>query len=95
MTQKGQIRRGYRITGRVQGVGFRFFVLTEATRLDVRGWARNTTDGGVEIEAEGSAEALSEFEQRIARGPPSARVQQVMQLKASNHPMAAGFEIVR
>ena len=95
MIQKDKIRKGYRVIGRVQGVGFRFFVLGEATRLNISGWARNTADGDVEIEAEGTAEEIAEFEQRIAAGPPSARVQNVMQLKPGDHPIAPGFEIVR
>ena len=56
------------IQGRVQGVGFRWFVHREASELDLRGWVRNTEDGDVEVVASGSAEDLAEL-----RGVPSPR----------------------
>ena len=71
------IARRYRISGRVQGVGFRFFTEAAARREGVRGWARNAPDGAVEILAEGDAEAIERFERSIRQGPPSARVEDV------------------
>ena len=71
------LARRYRITGRVQGVGFRFFAEAAARREGVRGWVRNTPDGAVEVLAEGDAEALERFERSIRQGPSSARVADV------------------
>jgi acylphosphatase len=55
--------------GRVQGVGFRFFVRDKAARFGVRGWVRNMPDGSVEIHAEGSKEQLDEFITAVKEGP--------------------------
>lgn len=65
------------ISGRVQGVGFRYWVLQEANKLDLRGWVRNTHHGEVEVEAEGNEDVLFEFEQVLWRGPALSRVDQV------------------
>lgn len=70
--------RRYVVSGRVQGVGFRFFVRDAALREGIRGWVRNRDDGRVEIEAEGDAEALLRFERAVRRGPPGARVDDVL-----------------
>ena len=55
--------------GRVQGVGFRFFVRAQAKASGVNGWARNLTDGTVEIHVEGEKEILLDFIKKIERGP--------------------------
>jgi acylphosphatase len=70
-------RIGLRISGRVQGVGYRWFVVSQAKRLSVRGWVRNAEDGSVELEAEGSTESIAEFRKRVEKGPPAARVEHV------------------
>ena len=57
------------IRGRVQGVGFRWFVHREASELDLRGWVRNTEDGDVEVVASGSVEDLAELRSSLRRGP--------------------------
>ena len=62
------------ISGRVQGVGFRWFVAGQAARLGVTGWVRNLSDGRVEIEANGPSRALEHFEKSVSMGPPLARV---------------------
>lgn len=67
----------YLVRGRVQGVGFRWFVWSEADRLGLRGFARNLPDGSVEVMAEGAAEALEGLCQSLARGPKMARVDRV------------------
>jgi acylphosphatase len=69
--------RRYVVSGRVQGVGFRFFAERAAALEGLSGWVRNRPDGRVEIEAEGDSEALARFEQRIRTGPPPARVDDV------------------
>jgi acylphosphatase len=66
-----------RITGRVQGVGFRAFVIQEATRLGLTGTVRNCPDGAVEVVAEGAGEALRRLEAALARGPRAAQVDRV------------------
>jgi acylphosphatase len=71
------IARRYRITGHVQGVGFRFFTGDAAQREGLSGWVRNTADGAVEVLAEGDREALLRFERAIRGGPRGARVDHV------------------
>lgn len=65
------------VIGRVQGVGFRYFVLREATDLGLDGWVANTTDGAVRCVAEGPEPILRELLGRIASGPPAAIVDRV------------------
>ena len=72
-----RIGRRYLITGRVQGVGFRFYARTAAEREGLHGWVRNLPDGGVEAVAEGEAESIERFERSIRHGPPGARVEHV------------------
>ncbi len=65
------------IRGRVQGVGFRYFVVHEARALGLGGEVRNRSDGTVEITAEGEVSALRELVEIVRRGPPGARVADV------------------
>ena len=67
----------YRVTGRVQGVGFRAFVADVARDEGVSGWVRNLPDGSVEARAEGDADSLRRFEWRLWQGPSHARVDDV------------------
>lgn len=60
--------------GRVQGVGFRFFVREQAARYGVNGWVKNCVDGSVEILAEGDRETLLEFMEIVREGPRFGRV---------------------
>lgn len=69
-----------RITGVVQGVGFRHFVRTTGERLGLAGWVRNTSDGAVELAAAGSPEAEQALLAAIRRGPSSARVAAVAEV---------------
>jgi acylphosphatase len=62
------------VTGRVQGVGFRWSTRGEAERLGLVGFARNRTDGSVLVEAQGTADALAALREWLAHGPPSATV---------------------
>lgn len=68
------------IRGRVQGVGFRWFVVDAARELRLKGWVRNKPDGNVEIAAAGEPDALAQLEIAVAKGPPGARVEQVQKL---------------
>ena len=72
-----RVARRYRISGRVQGVGFRYFAEAVASREGVHGWIRNLPDGGVEALAEGDAESIERFERAIRHGPAGARVDHV------------------
>jgi acylphosphatase len=69
--------RRYLVSGRVQGVGFRYFTQDIATREGVTGLVRNLPDGRVEAIAEGDEESLTRFERALRRGPSHARVEQV------------------
>jgi acylphosphatase len=71
------VARRYLISGRVQGVGFRYFAEAAAMREGISGWVRNTSDGRVEVNAEGDLEAVDRFEGHLRHGPPSARVEDV------------------
>lgn len=65
------------VSGRVQGVGFRYSACTEALRLGLVGWVRNLDDGRVELEAEGAPDAVGALADWLAHGPAGARVEGV------------------
>ena len=67
------------IQGRVQGVGFRWFVHREARELDLRGWVRNTEEGEVEVVAHGTPEDLAELRASLRRGPRGSRVDRLIE----------------
>jgi acylphosphatase len=72
-----RVARRYIISGRVQGVGFRYFTEATAQREGVAGWVRNLPDRSVEVVAEGDADAVERFERAVRLGPPGARVDHV------------------
>jgi acylphosphatase len=72
-----RLARRYIVSGRVQGVGFRWFTRTAAGREGIHGWVRNLADGRVEISAEGDVGAIERFERDIREGPRGARVADV------------------
>jgi acylphosphatase len=72
------VARRFRVSGRVQGVGFRFFAQEAAAHEGLSGWVRNLDDGRVEMLVEGDREAVERFERKIRRGPPGARVEDVV-----------------
>ena len=65
------------ISGDVQGVGFRYFAQRKAAALGLAGWARNLSDGRVEVYAAGAADALNELAAALHTGPPMAHVRKV------------------
>jgi len=65
------------VTGRVQGVGFRWFAKETADSLGLAGWVRNREDGSVEAEAQGSDAKLDEFVAALKTGNPAARVDKI------------------
>ena len=82
----------YFVKGRVQGVGYRYFVLREAEALGIAGFARNLPDGSVEVVAEGPEEALKRFEARLRQGPAFATVAGVERVESTPRG-DAGFHI--
>jgi acylphosphatase len=66
------------VVGRVQGVGYRWFVLDAAVRLDLKGWVANEADGSVRCVAEGPRAALDALLRELAAGPLGARVERVV-----------------
>ena len=70
----GAVRLDARITGRVHGVGFRYFAFREAQALDLVGWVANESDGSVRCVAEGPRARLDAFLDRLREGPPAAIV---------------------
>jgi acylphosphatase len=65
------------VRGRVQGVGYRWFVQREASRLQLHGWVANRSDGGVEVVAEGRPGELEELVEALWQGPAGADVREV------------------
>jgi acylphosphatase len=74
--------RRYVISGRVQGVGFRWFVEREAAQIGVAGWVRNRENGDVEVMATGTREQHGALRARLQQGPRAARVDQVSESPA-------------
>lgn len=71
--------RHYLVKGRVQGVGFRWFVHREAGALGLKGWVRNTEDGHVEVVAAGSGEDLAELSKALHQGSRGSRVDSIIE----------------
>lgn len=74
----GQQRLHARVSGLVQGVGFRYFVYNQARHLGLTGWVRNLMDGRVEVLAEGASEDLEELLAQLHQGPGGSRVKDVL-----------------
>lgn len=83
------------VRGRVQGVGFRWFVQEEARALDLAGWVRNASDGSVEVAAEGETSALRRLRDALGRGPRGAHVESLDETPASAEPLERPFRIMR
>ena len=83
------------VAGRVQGVGFRWFVRRAASRLGVRGDVRNLPDGRVEIRAQGDAGRLDTLREEVRRGPRGSRVDEIEQLAPIDGLSFDAFEIRR
>lgn len=78
------------VRGRVQGVGFRWFVREQARELRITGWVRNHVDGSVEVLAHGDSSALQQLRSALQEGPPGSRVTEVVE--EINEPTAAAMD---
>jgi acylphosphatase len=83
------------VTGRVQGVGFRWFVRVAGRRLGLSGWVRNREDGSVEIAASGPQEKLDELRRQAGRGPDAAMVEAVQDLEEVDEDLEFPFGMRR
>ena len=92
LTKNTTLARRFVVRGRVQGVGFRWFVEREAHMLGIAGWVRNNHDGSVEVMAQGTRDQLSGLHSRLREGPRAARVDAVEVSEAS---AAAGLNSFR
>jgi acylphosphatase len=86
------VARHLRISGHVQGVGFRYSMQREAARLGLTGWVRNRRDGSVEALAQGNDAAVAALTAWARRGPAGARVADVKLASAETDTALAGFE---
>ena len=85
-----------RVTGRVQGVGFRWFVREEARRLGLSGWVTNLSGGEVEVVAGGEASSLERLRRALQVGPNGAQVERVEEIQdATADSLPYPFSIVR
>jgi acylphosphatase len=85
--------RRFIVRGRVQGVGFRWFVEREAHMLAIAGWVRNNHDGSVEVLAQGTRDQLAGLHSRLREGPRAARVDNVEVSEASPTAGLSSFRI--
>ena len=77
------VARTYRVTGRVQGVGFRYFVKHNADALGIRGYVRNEDDGAVFVYAIGTPDAISQFAGAVRTGPRFSEVRTFAEKEAA------------
>jgi acylphosphatase len=87
------MRARWRVYGRVQGVGFRWFIRQAARALHLRGYARNLPDGTVEVEADGADAAVTELYRTLTYGPPGARVDRVEPWPPGTDPLDSPFDV--
>jgi acylphosphatase len=83
----------YLVRGRVQGVGFRWFVQRAADRLGIVGEVRNLPNGEVEVRAQADESVLDLFKRELRNGPPSAEVDEVMEQDLPLTDMYSSFQI--
>ena len=83
-----------KITGKVQGVGFRYFVLRQAQKLGINGWVSNKSNGDVEAFAQGEKVDLEQFIAKVKEGPSFSRVEDVSLNWVNEADQYFGFEIL-
>lgn len=94
MNETREVTARYEITGRVQGVGFRWFTRAAAREIGLSGWVRNCADGSVEAIAAGTADQQAKFEQAVRQGPSGSKVNDVEKTEAAHADLGESFEIV-
>jgi acylphosphatase len=87
--------RRWRVSGHVQGVGFRYFVTRAARRLGLQGRVRNLPDGSVEIEVAGDDGLIEQLKEEVRHGPPGSRVRQLAESEVRDPEPWDGFDIDR
>ncbi|MGK7953998.1 MAG: acylphosphatase [Crocosphaera sp.] len=92
MTNSNSIAVRVFITGKVQGVGYRYSTVQEAQRLGIRGWVRNRLDGRVEAIFEGTEPLIEQMVQWCHQGPTSAKVTDVT-VETVESQLYEGFEV--
>ena len=93
MVQNDDNRVRLVVSGYVQGVGFRWFVMRAARDAGLSGWVRNNPDGSVELEAVGSSDGVALLKERVTTGPRASRVDQVVELPVSTDQLPNPFDI--
>jgi len=88
-----RVTRHLRVTGRVQGVGFRWFVMDRAQEAGVCGWVRNERDGSVEAVVQGPPPVVETVIEAVRRGPMGARVDAVVVSTPESPVVYDGFDI--
>ncbi len=78
MAKASEVRARFLIRGTVQGVGYRYFVLQKAQESRLKGYTQNLPNGEVEVVAEGEKIFLEDFEKALQKGPPKAKVKEVV-----------------
>ena len=91
--QSPTLARRFVVRGRVQGVGFRWFVEREAHILQIAGWVRNNPEGTVEVLAHGTRDQLAGLHSRLREGPRAARVDEVQVSEAEPVPGLTSFQV--
>lgn len=93
MNDVNRIQYEIRVNGRVQGVGFRYYVQQQAKLLNVTGWVRNTVDGGVLIMAQGTEPAVKTLVDYLYVGPPLSLVKSVHKAELQVLEIFSDFEV--
>jgi acylphosphatase len=91
---KEDVQRTFRVTGRVQGVGFRMWTCRRALELGLRGTVRNHPDGSVLVHVAGPAHLVDQLRSLLAQGPPAAAVERVEEIPNPAEPLPPDFRIV-
>jgi acylphosphatase len=96
MSAAGRVRKRVLLRGRVQGVGFRFFVFDLGQAMGIDGWVRNLPDGRtVEVVAEAEPSTLQRFLDAVRRGPPGALVTEFEEREEPGGEALHGFRVTR
>ncbi|MDC7233552.1 MAG: acylphosphatase [Spirochaetales bacterium] len=82
-----------KVSGRVQGVGFRYYTCRQGRRRGICGWVRNERDGSVMVHMQGPSEDVDDFCVWLRKGPPSARVDRVIEMPAAFDESLIDFDV--